>query len=102
MVNVSSMATVDPYPGLSVYAASKAALESLTRSIAVEGREHGIRSFSVVLGAVETAMLRSVVSEAQLPREKTLEPRDVAEVVMACVEGRHDSRNGGAVPVPSP
>ena len=36
VVNISSMATVDPFDGLSIYAASKAALESLTNPIEVE------------------------------------------------------------------
>ena len=101
VINVSSMATVDPLPGLAVYAASKAALESLTRSVAGEGRAHGIRAFSLLLGAVETEMLRSVVSTDQLPPERTLDPSDVAEVVLECAAGRHDSRIGGVIEVAS-
>ena len=99
VVNVSSVSTVDPFPGLSVYAATKAALESLTRSIAIEGRDHGIRAFSLVLGAIETDMLRSIVTEAQYPRSQTLEPQDVAVVVVDCVTGRLDSQSGGVIEV---
>ena len=99
VVNVSSVSTVDPFPGLSIYAATKAALESLTRSIAIEGRDHGIRAFSLVLGAIETDMLRSIVTEAQYPRSQTLEPQDVAVVVMDCVTGRLDSQSGGVIEV---
>ena len=91
VVNVSSMATVDPYPGLAVYAASKAALESLTRSIVNEGRAFRIRAFSVVPGAVEAPMLRELWSEDELPRSSALDPRDVAQVITDCVLGKREA-----------
>jgi len=102
VINVSSMATVDPFAGLSVYAASKAALESLTRSIVNEGRDHGIRAFSIAPGAVETTMLRGVVSQQDLPTERTLEPASVAKVIVECVTGRRESRMGQTILLPSP
>jgi NAD(P)-dependent dehydrogenase (short-subunit alcohol dehydrogenase family) len=100
VVNVSSIATVDPFPGLSAYAASKAALECLTRSILVEGRQHGIRGFAVAPGAVETAMLRQVVSEENLPTEYTLDPMAVASVIGECVTGIRDAEIGKTIYLP--
>lgn len=102
IVNVSSRATTDPLPGFFVYAASKCALESLTRSAFNEGREHGILSFSVSPGAVETAMLRAIISEKVLPKSKALDPADVARVVCDCVLGRRDADAGAVIHVPSP
>ncbi len=102
VVNISSMATVDPFPGLSVYAASKAALESLTRSIASEAGGAQIRAFSLVVGAVETPMLRSVVTAEDLPRHRTLDPGAVADVVLDCVLGRRVADAGGMIALPSP
>ncbi len=90
VVNVSTIATVDPFPGLSVYGASKAALESLTRSIVNEGRKLGIRAYTIVPGAVETAMLRSLWNEDDVPSEQALLPEQVAEVVVACVKGERE------------
>ncbi|MHC5002675.1 MAG: SDR family NAD(P)-dependent oxidoreductase [Planctomycetota bacterium] len=101
IVNVTSMATVDPFPGLGVYAASKCALDSLTRSLHNEGATHGIRAFSVAPGAVETPMLRGLFSTDQLPPDQTLEPADVAEVVVACVRGERDGEAGRSILVPS-
>jgi NAD(P)-dependent dehydrogenase (short-subunit alcohol dehydrogenase family) len=90
VVNVSSMSTIDPFPGLAMYAASKAALESLTRSIMNEGRTHNILGFTIVLGAVETAMLRSVASEHDLPSSHVLEPRAAARIIAECARGDRD------------
>jgi len=38
VVNVSTLGTTDPFPGFFAYAASKAALDSFTRSLAREGK----------------------------------------------------------------
>ncbi len=94
VVNVSTIATVDPFPGLSVYGASKAALESLTRSIVNEGRQMGIRAYTIAPGAVETAMLRSLWNEDDVPPERALSPEQVAEVVVACVKGEREADTG--------
>jgi NAD(P)-dependent dehydrogenase (short-subunit alcohol dehydrogenase family) len=99
VVNVSSMASIDPFNGLSAYAASKAALESLTRSIVNEGRAFGMRAFSVAPGAVETAMLRSLFDEVRLPPMRTLDPQEVAQVIVDCVEGRRENEMGKVIVV---
>jgi short-subunit dehydrogenase len=101
IVNVSSVAAIDPFPGLSNYGASKAALHALTRGCATEGEGNGIRAFAVAPGAVETAMLRAIVDEDALPRSATLRPEQVAEVIVACVVGERDEENGGVILVPS-
>ena len=38
-------------------------------------------------GAVETGMFRKIVPVDQWPVEKTLEPGDVAKVILGCVRG---------------
>ncbi len=58
IVNVSSIHAVETTPLVSAYAAAKAALVSLTRSAAIEGKPKGIRVNCVLPGAVETPMLR--------------------------------------------
>jgi len=94
IVNVSSMSTVDPFPGLSIYAASKSALESVTRSAMNEGRAHGILAFTVVLGSVETSMLRKVASVDQLPTDLVMQPAEAAAVIADCVRGMRDTEAG--------
>ncbi len=94
VVNVSSMATADPFPGLSVYAAAKSALESLTRSIMNEGRSMGITAYVVAPGAVETPMLRSLWNQDELPPEQAMAPDEVARVIVDCVQGRREQDVG--------
>jgi NADP-dependent 3-hydroxy acid dehydrogenase YdfG len=88
IINISSVAAVDPFPGLAIYAASKAALDSLTRSIVIEAGPSGVEAYSILPGAVETAMLRSVMSPEQLPSEMALRPEEVAAVIADCAAGR--------------
>ena len=58
IVNVSSIHAVETTPNVASYAAAKAAVLSLTRSAAIEGKPRGIRVNAVLPGAVETPMLR--------------------------------------------
>jgi 3-oxoacyl-[acyl-carrier protein] reductase len=102
VVNVSTLGVMDPFPGFFAYAASKAALDSFTRSVAREGRSSGIRSYCVNPGAVETAILRANFSEKVLPREKTLKPEAVAEVIVRCIEGERTDDHGKSIALPSP
>ncbi len=57
IVNVASVHAVMTSPLVAPYAASKAALLSLTRSAGIEGREKGIRANVVLPGAIDTGML---------------------------------------------
>jgi len=81
IVNVSSLAAVDPFPGFSVYGGTKAFVETFTQAIANEGREHGIRAFCVRPGAVNTPLLRKLFPD--FPTEQRLEPAAVAELIFS-------------------
>jgi NAD(P)-dependent dehydrogenase (short-subunit alcohol dehydrogenase family) len=75
IVNIASIHAVETSPLVAAYAAAKAALLSLTRSAAIEGKPKGIRANAVLPGAIETPMLRenpNIRSGAE-----TLDPADV-------------------------
>jgi NAD(P)-dependent dehydrogenase (short-subunit alcohol dehydrogenase family) len=93
IVNVSSMAARDPFAGLAAYGAAKAGVNLLGTAAAREGQALGIRVHTVAPGAVETAMFRRLFTPEQFPGEKTLDPADVARVIVQCVQGdlRHSS-----------
>ncbi len=84
IVNISSVASVDPFPGFAAYGASKAWINGWTRALADEGRPSGIRVFAVAPGAVETRMLRDAFPD--FPKDQALQPADVAEVVHAMAQ----------------
>jgi len=84
IVSISSMASVEPFPGFAAYGASKAWVNLWTKALAEEGRPLGIRVFAVAPGAVETSMLRGAFPD--FPADQTLDPSDVAGVVCAVAE----------------
>lgn len=99
VVNVSSMSTRDPYPGFFAYAASKAGVELMVKSIATEGKAAGVRGFAVVPGATETAMFRALFDEESVPASGVLSPADVARVIVDCASGNRDEDNGKAIEI---
>lgn len=54
IVNVSSSVTIKPLPALSVYSASKAALNAFTESLALEAALFGVRAKLVLPGSAPT------------------------------------------------
>ena len=94
VVNVSSLASSDPFNGFFAYGAAKSALDSYVRSMHREGARHGIRAFCLNLGAVETPMLRSNFPASAVPESMTLPPEAVAEVIADCLAGRRDADRG--------
>ena len=87
IVNVTSLAGLDPFPGFFAYGAAKAAANLLIKSCHNEGKARGIRAYAVAPGAVETSMLRSMFSTKQIPASAALAPEAVAAVVRECVVG---------------
>ncbi len=102
IVNVSSMASIDPFPGFATYAAAKIGLNMFTQCTAREGEAIGLKAVAVAPGAVETPMLRSMFDETMIPKDKALNPDDVAAVICGCVTGERDFKNGETIAVSSP
>lgn len=63
VINIASMNAVLSPAGTAAYNASKAALVALTRTLAVEGVENGIRANAILLGGTRTEMAaRAIIS----------------------------------------
>jgi 3-oxoacyl-[acyl-carrier protein] reductase len=65
ILNTASTAGIRPRPGLAVYNASKAAVISLTKTLAVELAPHRIRVVSICPVATDTPMLPSFIGVEQ-------------------------------------
>jgi NAD(P)-dependent dehydrogenase (short-subunit alcohol dehydrogenase family) len=87
VVNISSEASRDPFAGLGAYGAAKAGINLLGLALAREGKEIGVRVHTVAPAATETAMLRGIVSEEQVPKSAALQPEAVARVIVQCISG---------------
>ncbi|MDT0320093.1 glucose 1-dehydrogenase [Streptomyces millisiae] len=88
IINISTLNTVRPAPGISLYAASKGGLEQLTAVAAAELGPRGITVNTVSPGATETDLLRDTNPPENLelitrltPLRRLGEPADVADVV---------------------
>lgn len=98
IVNMASIAAEKPKPYVSAYAASKAAVVALTRSLAQEVAEFGVTVNAVLPGDVDTALKRwgleletlvtgqpyeEVVAAAvaRIPLGRLATPEDVAQLV---------------------
>jgi 3-oxoacyl-[acyl-carrier protein] reductase len=97
IVNVSSQAARDPFPGFAAYGAAKAGVNLFGLSAAREGEAIGVRVHTVAPAAVETAMFRKILSSEQYPAEKTLSPQDVAKVIVQCVTGELKHTSGEVI-----
>jgi NAD(P)-dependent dehydrogenase (short-subunit alcohol dehydrogenase family) len=77
IVNIASVHAIMTTPNVAPYAASKAAVLSLTRSAAIEGKAKGIRANAILPGAIDTPMLWSNPN-LKSGAEK-LDPKDVGK-----------------------
>lgn len=82
IINISSLAAIDPFPNFSIYGASKAWMDLMTHALSIEGTPHGIRVCSVRPGAVETPLLRGLFPD--FPADQCASPASVAELVWNC------------------
>ena len=99
VVNVSSQASIDPFPALGAYAAAKAGLNMFTLVTAREGAEHNIKAVTIAPGAVETQMLRGLLTEDQLPASDCLTPGEVAQLITDCILGNRPFESGEVIPI---
>ncbi len=81
VLNISSDAAVEAYPGWGAYGVSKAALDHLTRIWAAELEGSGVRLVSIDPGEMDTEMHAEALPEAD--RSTLARPEDVAERFLA-------------------
>lgn len=81
IVNLASIAGTQPVPILPVYAATKAAVISLTHSLNADLDDDGVRAIAICPGFVDTPMAEF----SGIPGEEMIQPEDCAEVVRMCL-----------------
>ena len=83
IVNVASLAGVNPVPGQAVYASTKWALVGLSRSVLGELRKHNIRMLIVEPGSTLTDFGDGDTKRKNA--DKITHPEDVARVIVAAI-----------------
>ena len=79
--NLASIAGTQPVPILPIYAATKAAVISLTHSLNADLDDDGVRAIAICPGFVDTPM----AEYSGLAGEEMIQPEDCAEVVRMCL-----------------
>lgn len=82
IINVSSIAGYQAFPGWGAYNVSKAGLISLSKTLAAEERSNGIRVVTVCPGAVNTPIWDTDTVQADFDRSKMLTPEIVANSIV--------------------
>ena len=95
IINISSRAAQGPALENGPYAAAKAAVNLLAKSVAKQGGALGVKGFAVAPGAVETPLLRKLIDKNILPH--AMSPDVVADEIVACVMGQRDHQNGETI-----
>lgn len=108
IINLSSIAGRVGIPGASVYAASKHAVEGLTKSAALEGASHGVRVNAVAPGPIETPMFDRFVrgsAEAKagfltaVPVGRAGAPEEIAETILFLASNKARYLTGQSIAV---
>ncbi|MDF3833245.1 SDR family oxidoreductase [Cupriavidus basilensis] len=90
IVNVGSYACYQAFPSIAAYAASKGALAQLTRALALEAIEDGIRVNAVGSGDVVTNITNKIHADGpgflaehgkNAPIKRAAQPEEIAEVI---------------------
>ena len=91
VLNISSDAAVNPYPGWGAYGASKAALHQLSRIWGEEHAGEGVRFLSLDPGDMDTPMHAAAIPDADPSTLKRPEEaaRELADAIASALSGRN-------------
>ena len=84
VINLSTDAA-QVFPGQITYGASKATLEALTRSVALEVAKYGMTVNSVAPGPTQTGWIDKELEDAVvplIPMQELIQPDDIAETIL--------------------
>jgi NAD(P)-dependent dehydrogenase (short-subunit alcohol dehydrogenase family) len=107
IVNISSTYGHDGARGASVYAASKHAVEGLTKSAALEAAGSGVRVNAVAPGPTETGMLNRFTGNAEgkaglvasVPLQRVGEPDEIASAIVFLASSKASYTTGQVLSV---
>jgi 3-oxoacyl-[acyl-carrier protein] reductase len=106
VVNIASTEAIVTAPGMTAYAAAKAGVVGLTKSLAVELGKHGVNVNCVYPGPIRTGMTANIPEQdketyarRRVPLRRYGEPEEVAQMTLNLCLPAASFVNGAAVPV---
>ena len=97
IIAIGSRAAVEPGPGVGAYSASKAAMLSLIKTVAVENREAGVTANVILPGTMDTPANRMAMPSADFAR--WVQPANVASLAVWLASDAGKEITGAAIPV---
>jgi NAD(P)-dependent dehydrogenase (short-subunit alcohol dehydrogenase family) len=80
IIAIGSRAAEDPGPGVGAYSASKAALVSLMRTVALENKDAGITANVILPGTIDTPANRKAMPEAE--QSTWVQPTSISSLIV--------------------
>ena len=109
IVNMASIASLTAGGGGIAYTAGKHAVAGLTKQLAYDSSEKGLRVNAIAPGAIDTAMNRADFEEEngqmakwvaeQTPTKRWAQPEEVAELTMFLASDASDYMQGNIIPL---
>ena len=107
VVNVASQAALVSLPSQAAYTASKGAVAALTRSLAIDWAEHGVRVNAVAPGFTVTPMTAAffenerfvLAATRRIPLGRLLEPDEIAGAIVFLASPLASAVTGVVLPV---
>jgi NAD(P)-dependent dehydrogenase (short-subunit alcohol dehydrogenase family) len=97
IIAIGSRAAEDPGPGVGAYSASKAALVSLIRTVALENKDRGIAANVILPGTIDTPANRKAMPGADT--RTWVQPTSIASLVVWLASEAGKDVNGAVIPV---
>ena len=97
IIAIGSRAALEPGAGVGAYSASKAAMVSLIRTVALENKDAGLTANVVLPGTMDTPANRKAMPKADVG--KWVQPSSVAQLVVWLASEAGKDVNGSAIPV---
>jgi NAD(P)-dependent dehydrogenase (short-subunit alcohol dehydrogenase family) len=97
IIAVGSRAALEPGAGVGAYSASKAAMVSLIKTIALENKDAGITANVILPGTMDTPTNRKAMPKADV--SKWVQPVNVARLITWLAGEAGKEVNGAAIPV---
>lgn len=97
IVAIGSRAALEPGVGVGAYSASKAAMVSLMRTVALENKEFGITANVILPGTMDTPPNRAAMPNADF--SKWVQPTTVASLIVWLAGNAGRDVNGAVIPV---
>ena len=97
IIAIGSRAAEDPGPTVGAYSASKAALVSLMRTVALENKDTGITANVILPGTMDTTANRKAMPSADV--SQWVQPASVASLIVWLASDAGKDVTGAAIPV---